>query len=576
MRIEINAGGIGGISVADFQSDIQAYISNADSVISSFKAIQSSTYNLNGGVGSLQGAADDISGRIRLEEEKKEAAIAVQKQSNDFLELAVRVDKQVAADVNQNKDELYRVNPWLRPSASTDDTPWYEDAWNWLCGKGEQFADGLEKAWEWTKDTAKKAWDGLVDFYNEHWYDIINWGVTILCVVGSIVAIALIPVTGGASILLVAGVSALSGAIIAATRSITTQQRDTGTVDWGEVGKEAATAAVVGAITGAIGAGVGGAITSSLSNTGLGASLLSSSSTTVRVLTGAVIGSASEVASGMLTRGAAEATESFLETGSVNFGDVWDAATDPQQMALDAAIGGVSGGVSSAKVTEAATGDTTDWDRTSNSASEERILREMEANGDVEVFDIDPSLSDPIKQNSQLPKHSGSFSDDLNNPNLFSEHQKGVYTYGESSTGGKTATGSLQLVEDPIRNGKAQAAAGGDVRRSNSHKWGADDGGHLIGARFGGETGDVNLTAQNRNLNRGDYKQLENSWAAHLEAGDKVFVHIETDNARRPNAYMGYAIYESPDGIRTYDTFHMVNESRSEIALWEADAAFFE
>ena len=171
---------------------------------------------------------------------------------------------------------------------------------------------------------------------------------------------------------------------------------------------------------------------------------------------------------------------------------------------------------------------------------------------------------------------SRKLSDDLNNPYLFSEYQAGEYEYSENSVGGKTATGSLRIAEDPARDGKAQTAAGGDSRRSSDHEWGADDGGHLIGARFGGETGEANLTAQNRNLNRSDYKHMENEWAAHLEAGDKVFVHIETDDPQRPNAYMGYAIYESPDGTRDYDTFHMVNESRSEIAQWEADAEAFE
>lgn len=171
---------------------------------------------------------------------------------------------------------------------------------------------------------------------------------------------------------------------------------------------------------------------------------------------------------------------------------------------------------------------------------------------------------------------SRKLSDDLNNPYLFSEHQEGVYEYGENGVGGKTATGSLRIAEEPSRDGKAQSAAGGESRRGNDHEWGADDGGHLIGARFGGETGEANLTAQNRNLNRSDYKHMENEWAAHIEAGDKVFVHIETDDAQRPNAYMGYVIYESPDGTRDYDTFHMVNESRSEIAQWEADAEAFE
>ena len=538
MRIEISAGGLGtGIAVAEYQWNMSVFLSDAEDIISSFKAAATQVCELSGGVGNLQSALDEISDRIREEEEKKASADAVQKQSGDFLDLAVRVDKQVASLVNQNKDEFYGTR-WLKPAVAVDDTPWYEDAWNWLCGKGEQIAENLEAAWEWTKDTAQKAWDGLVDFYEKHWYDIINWGVTILCAVGSIAAIALIPVTGGASILLVAGVSAISGAIVAATRSITTQQRDKGTVDWGEVGKEAATAAVVGAITGAIGAGVGGAITSGLSNTGLGASLLNSSSTAVRVLTGAAIGSASEVASGMLTRGAAEATESYLESGSVNFGDVWDAAADPQQIVLDAAIGGASGGLSSAKKPES-----------------------MQTNT--------PS---PTEQKVSAQADTATLSDNLNNPNLFSEHQQGVYAYGENTTGGITASGSLQLVEDPMRNGKTQSTAGGSARRGKEHVWGADDGGHLIGARFGGDSGEINLTAQNSNLNRSSYKRMENEWAAHLKAGDKVYVHIETDSVQRPNAYMGYAIYESPNGTRSFETFHMVNESRTEIARWELDA----
>lgn len=170
---------------------------------------------------------------------------------------------------------------------------------------------------------------------------------------------------------------------------------------------------------------------------------------------------------------------------------------------------------------------------------------------------------------------SRKLSEDLNNPYLFTEFQAGVYEYSEDSNG-KMATGSLRLSDESARDGKAQTAAGGEERRGSDHEWGADDGGHLIGARFGGETGEANLTAQSRNLNRSDYKRMENEWAAHLEAGDKVFVHIETDGAQRPNAYMGYVIYESPDGTRDYDTFHMVNESRSEIAKWETEAEAFE
>ena len=132
---------------------------------------------------------------------------------------------------------------------------------------------------------------------------------------------------------------------------------------------------------------------------------------------------------------------------------------------------------------------------------------------------------------------SRKLSEDLHNPYLFSEYKAGEYEY-EVSADGKSATGSLKIAEDPERDSKAQASAGGEFRR--------------------------------------DYKQMENDWAARLEDGEKVFVHIETDGVERPNAYMGYAIYESPDGTRDFDTFHMVNESRSEVASWEEEAAEWE
>lgn len=207
MHIEINAGGLGaGIAVAEYQLNMSGFISDAESVISSFKAVSSKVYDLNGGVASLQGAVDDLSSRIQLEEEKKEAAITVQKKSNDFLDLAIRVDKQVASLVNKNKDEFYKTNPWLKPAVTVDDTPWYEDAWNWLCGKGEQIAEGIKSAWEWTKDTAKKAWDGLVEFYNEH-KKIID---TVLIVVGAIGAIIAVVATGGVALVPLLGALGVS------------------------------------------------------------------------------------------------------------------------------------------------------------------------------------------------------------------------------------------------------------------------------------------------------------------------------------------------------------------------------
>ena len=199
MRIEINAGGLGGsIAISEFQSDISKFISNVDSVISSFKTVKNEIYDVNGGTTNLQEALDNVEARINLEEEKKESAQKVQRKAENFLDLVVRIDKQVAEAVNKNKEAFYKTNPWLRPPTSVDpDKVWYEQAWDWLCGTAEEIAKDVKAAWEWTKDTLKKAWDGLVDFYNEH-KKLID---TILIVVGAVAAIAAVVVSGGGALI---------------------------------------------------------------------------------------------------------------------------------------------------------------------------------------------------------------------------------------------------------------------------------------------------------------------------------------------------------------------------------------
>ena len=166
---------------------------------------------------------------------------------------------------------------------------------------------------------------------------------------------------------------------------------------------------------------------------------------------------------------------------------------------------------------------------------------------------------------------SRNFHDDIRDPNLFTENAAGNYQYETRADGGKSAAGSLRLADSAVRDNQAQASVGGDARRGKDHDWGPDDGGHLIGARFGGSPGEENLTAQSRNLNRSDYKRMENEWAEHLNNGDKVFVFVETDGGDRPTAYMGYVIYESPDGTRDWDVFSFTNESRSEQERWDEE-----
>lgn len=174
---------------------------------------------------------------------------------------------------------------------------------------------------------------------------IIKWIVTGVCIVGSIAAIA---ATGGAATPLVVGaVSAVSGAVMAGANNLADQYVEHGNlienadkIDWGSFGKDVVVAGVAGFVTGTIGAGVGGAITSKLGSTAIGSTLLHSSSGIVRVGTGAVIGSVSEVTSGVVTRGVG----TFITTGG-DFKEALDEAVDMKNIAIDAAIGGVGGGI---------------------------------------------------------------------------------------------------------------------------------------------------------------------------------------------------------------------------------------
>ena len=207
MHIEINAGGLSaGLGVSEFQLNMAGFISDAEGVISCFKTVQNEALSLSGGVGNLQSAVDEISERIRQEEDKLDSAVAVQNKANDFLDLAIRVDKQVASQVNRNKDQFYQKYPHLEPVSSTDEENWGEKAWAWICGAGEYLGEKLEEGWNWVKDTAKKAWDGLVEFYNEH-KKIID---TVLIVVGAIAAIAAVVASGGAALVPLLGALGMS------------------------------------------------------------------------------------------------------------------------------------------------------------------------------------------------------------------------------------------------------------------------------------------------------------------------------------------------------------------------------
>ncbi|MEK4928033.1 DNA/RNA non-specific endonuclease [Bacillus sp. FSL K6-1338] len=119
-------------------------------------------------------------------------------------------------------------------------------------------------------------------------------------------------------------------------------------------------------------------------------------------------------------------------------------------------------------------------------------------------------------------------------PNVEYTSKEG-YTYTTDSQGRvASCEGSLQL-GDGKRNNYAQRVVGGNDRLDD------DDGGHLIATIFKGSGNMDNIVPMNSNLNRGEWKKLENEWANALNDGDKVRVKITPNysgNSKRPDSFV--------------------------------------
>lgn len=171
-------------------------------------------------------------------------------------------------------------------------------------------------------------------------------GLTALVVVGGIAASA---ITGGAAAPIIIG--AISGAVMAGGNTAIDQYAEYGwnTNKWNyeKIGKDAFVGGVTGAVTAWVGGSLSKGATGLISRSKVGSTLLSSSNGMVRVGTGAVIGSTSQVVSGVGSRGAGTFISSMIETeGDIgkSLSDAKDSAFDRGQILKDAALGGFIGG----------------------------------------------------------------------------------------------------------------------------------------------------------------------------------------------------------------------------------------
>lgn len=83
-----------------------------------------------------------------------------------------------------------------------------------------------------------------------------------------------------------------------------------------------------------------------------------------------------------------------------------------------------------------------------------------------------------------------------------------------------------------------------------------DDGGHLIASSLGGAGDKINMVPQAAQLNRGDWKAMENSLRKDLEAGKSVSVRNEVTYSQsdsiRPSEFKVYAMIDNQPTIFTF------------------------
>lgn len=168
---------------------------------------------------------------------------------------------------------------------------------------------------------------------------VFKWVVTAVCIVGSI---AITVATGGAGAPLIAGAVSAGSAIVSTSLHGMADEYiehgyDHSEYDWGKIAKDTVREGAKGFVSGALGACVGGKISE-----GLGSSVfkkgLQSTNSLKRIGTSAVIGSVSEVSTGILTR-SAEETIDALTGGDASIGEVFSI----KSIVTDAATGGVGG-----------------------------------------------------------------------------------------------------------------------------------------------------------------------------------------------------------------------------------------
>ena len=146
MRIVINSGGLGGISIFSMTQHIDELINQASSMTSGLNILKQGIYNMNGGVGCLQNALDNIGFRITQAETHNSNLSQVKQKTEAFITFTRNVDKSVSGMVSSNNEEFYKVNSWANPSISINPGGGLLDLFDEWISRGKQWIDDRDSS----------------------------------------------------------------------------------------------------------------------------------------------------------------------------------------------------------------------------------------------------------------------------------------------------------------------------------------------------------------------------------------------------------------------------------------------
>ena len=145
----------------------------------SLAELQRNSLSVDRSVCDLDEVISELRVSSRTQEERVDALDRFQEHSQEFIDDTIQIDYDVAETVDQTKDDFYEKYDYLKPDCEKSE---------W-----EKFCECLESVGEWCK---------------EHWKEIV---MTVVIVVGAVLAIAAVVCTGGMALapMLAAGLTAL-------------------------------------------------------------------------------------------------------------------------------------------------------------------------------------------------------------------------------------------------------------------------------------------------------------------------------------------------------------------------------